>query len=414
MKNVREGIATTLLTAGLALVAFAPSPARAQEQFDARWMPWLGCWESDQAPADETLLCFRPQGAGVELLTIEDGAVATRETLRADGIGRAVEEEGCSGEETVAFSSDSRRIYLHSNQTCEGGTERSASGIIAMISPDQWLDVKSVDVAGEKMGWVRGYRTAPAARLADLDLGDLTGGRDLAVRSARVSAARAPDVESVIEASASVGPEAVKTWVAEANEPFDLDSHQLIRLADGGVSPDVIDVMVAVTYPDKFDIGTDADVGMRSRSGVRRGVLGVGDDYYGTRSRYRGLNPFFWDPFYSLYGYGYSPYGYGYGGYGGYYGGYYGGGYYGGYRPTVVIVEPRDDAGGRAIWGRGYTRSGSSGSTGRSATPRGSTPRSTSQGQAGKASSSPPASTGRSGSSTGRTAKRRGGGGGGL
>ena len=61
-------------------------------------------------------------------------------------------------------------------------------------------------------------------------------------------------VEDVIEANARVLSPALEAALVEAGGKFSLDSRTLKQLADAGVSPSVIDVMVAQAYPDRFRI----------------------------------------------------------------------------------------------------------------------------------------------------------------
>jgi hypothetical protein len=225
--------------------------------------------------------------------------------------------------------------------------------------------------------------------------------------ASRIAASSALTLDQVIEASSKMDGKAVEAWIAESGAPFALDASRLIRMADAGVPDGVIDVMVALSYPDEFVVNTGA--------GGEEPVWAEQGPRDASRGSYGGG---FYDPFYDPYlRYGYYP-GFGYrsayvgigryGGYGMSYGGYGGyGGYgmgYGGYsvyRPGVVVVE-RQSAGGRAVAGRGYTRSGR-GSTG-GVIPRGSSVRSS----GGAAARSAPRA-GASSSGGGRKAKRRGG-----
>ena len=132
---------------------------------------------------------------------------------------------------------------------------------------------------------------------------------------------------------------------------------------DAGVSDAVIDVVVAVSFPEHFAVDSDED---------------HRDRHYG----YWG-SPFYYGSYYG--GWGYGRYGY-YGRYGGY------------YNPVVVTVGPnRRSGGGRMVAGKGYRGPRDSGSS------KGG---STVQGGSKKSGSS---SAGSSRRSTGRKAKPRGG-----
>lgn len=346
------------------------------------WRPFIGCWEPMGVDGDPGLLCFRPQGNAVEMFNIFEGEVNGSERLVADGTPRPVAAEGCDGSEGVRFSEDGRRIFTASSFTCEGGETRTGSGIMSFISPAQWIDVRSLTINGEPVAWIQRYQAATAESLRDHGVEDPVSADRAGIRSGRLIAARDIEIADVEEAVEQVDPKAVNIWVAALESEFDLDGSELIRLADEGMPSDVIDVMVAVSYPGRFAVTPE---------GVPENVVDrVAENAYRTGGRF-GYRAFLWDPFYSPIGYryGYSPFGYyGYG-----FGGYYG------YVPTGVVVTPVQSSGGSIVRGQGYRPSGSSGG-GSTVQPRPSRAPSSSSSDTGSRSS------GSSGS--GRTAVRRG------
>ena len=403
----------SLLAGAIALASVLPMHLEAQ-RYDARWLPWLGCWEPATQPVgrDAPMVCLRPadDGAGgVEMLTVIDGAITSREAIRADGRERLGSREGCDGWQRTSFSNDGHRVYLRAEFTCEGGVERSSSGLMSMARPHEWLDVRSVAVAGESIPWVLRYRLADIDVVEAAGLDDIVADRIMAQESARIAAASALTIDDVIDASDHVDAKAVEAWIVERGDQFTLDASRLTRMADAGVAESVIDMVVAVSYPEHFVVNRDADgaadVSESQRPQADRYRPGTGARY-GYRRYYDPLyhDPFFLSPFYSPYaGFGYySPYRYGFGyglGYGGYGFGY---GTYGTYRPTIVVAGRRDaDSAGRprAVRGRGYTQGlGTSGSSGMS-----------SRGRSGGASAAPARGSSPSSSQgSGRRAQRRG------
>jgi len=408
--TVLGGVLASALT-----LTWSVSAVGAQEM-DGRWLPWLGCWEATDVQDGATngaLLCIAPATthSGVDLTTVTpDGRVAAPEPMQGDGVERPFSSEGCEGSQVAEFSEDGARVYVHTEQSCEGDVLRATRGVFAMVTPYEWIDVQAVDADGRGSAWAMRYRAVSDERAEAVGQGAILEGRRLGVRSARIAAARSPDVDDVMDVHRHVGAEATKAWVVEMNSPVELNSERLVELADTGVPGDVIDVVVAVSYPTRFSVNRDAGVNELEPE-VGAGYASRGP-YYGYGAY--GINR--WDPFYSR---GlYSPYGYDYGyGYGGYYGlGY--GGYYGSYRPTVIQVEPRSEGQMRVVNGRGWTRSQSSAGTGGStATTRAPSRRSTGSSTGAATRSSGGSSTGASSSSgssrsgsTGRTAKPRSGG----
>jgi hypothetical protein len=378
------------------LAGLAPSTLAAQD-VDSRWLPWLGCWEAAEAGEETPLLCVRPasEGNGVEFVTWTGTEMSPPEAILADGVPRNAEREDCVGMEEARFSDDGHRIYLKSEYVCEGGVEQKASGILAMVNPMEWVDIKAVD--GNP--WVLKYRLARTSRVEEAGVENVVAPRASLVKSARLAASHRLTEEDVLEAVEHVDAAAVEALIVERGDPFAINAELLVRLDDAGVPDRVIDVMVAVSFPDRF--------------AIKSGPMPVEEladeaDYNQPRRRFYMASGFY-SPFWGGYGYyprsyglgWYDYYGYGGLGYGGY--GWGGWGYPGyGYYPRTVVVTPRTGSSGRMIKGQGYTRGGS-GYTRGTARPRGSS-RATSGGSRSGASAGVR-------SSGGRTAKPRGGGG---
>ena len=410
--NDRERRATLGILVGALLIIAAPI-AGAQE-VDSRWVPWVGCWREVAETAAPPVLCVVPLAgeAAIEMLTMIDGQIVSRESILTDGQQHPVSREECEGWERAEFSGDSHRIYLFSELTCEAGAHRSSTGVMSMVSPFEWLDVRTMDVDGQSVPWVLRYRLASQADFQAAGLGDLIDAQGSDARMARLAASVPIALDDVIEATEKLSAETVQVWVVERGEPFALDASRLIEMADAGVPVSVIDVVVAVSYPEKFVVNEGVLAGRRAegaRGRVRPG-LGLGlnpfyDPFYDPYSRYSYYSPFGYSSRYGLGSYG--GYRYGYGGYGIGYGGYGFGGYnygYGGYGTPIIVVGRRgSEAGsgstaGRVVRGGGYTSAGGSGgSTGRSARPRslGSGASAPSRAPAARSSSPSPRSTGR-------------------
>jgi hypothetical protein len=385
---MKRTLQPALLTLGamVAVASLLPAPARAQQSADTRWLPWLGCWQPSAQPAanGNVMVCVRPanDAAGVEVATIADSQTVSQRTVIADGQTHELNEPGCTGWQRAAFSADGQRAYLRSDLTCAGGVHRTESAIMAMGSPTQWLDVQAVGMDGERVPRVVRYDMAPQANWPEGFR--LSPQRTMAVGQARVFAAGALTLADVKEAASLVDRDALVAFLIERDQAFDLDAAKLESLASAGVPDQVVDVVVAVSFPDRFHI---------DRQAMRMALkpASVLEKHYAERPYY---DPFGWgyssmcylDPWtcgpygYGIYGYGsygfglglYSPYGYS--GYGPYWYGYNG-------QPVIVVGNGgQAEQQGQAINGRGYTRGGEpAGTGGRTAHPRGSA----SQGAAG-------------------------------
>ncbi len=391
------------LAGAVILAGMTPADAFSQEM-DTRWLPWLGCWApvaGEDVDADPSLLCVRPAEGqdAVEWLSVVDGVVESVDILSATGQRRETALEGCEGWQSGSFSTDASRVYLRTDEVCEGGQRRTSTSLMSWVSTYEWLDIEIVEVGEQSVAWVRRYEVARSEDVEAAGLGDIISGRALAVATARTAASAPISVDDIIEANTRVGAMAVQTWVAERNQRMRLDADKLLRMADAGVPAEVIDVLIAVSNPDRFALRRAGEQGEYAAF-EQTYSRAYGPRYAYGRSYYSSyLDPFYYSRFgigYSSYGYGYSPYGYGFSPYGYGYG-------FGGFSP-IIRVEPISgrSRGGRAVKGRGYTRSGG-GSSGRTARSSGSSAGSSSASAGSSRSSTPP-------KAKVRTAKPRGGG----
>jgi uncharacterized membrane protein YgcG len=396
----RKSNRTSVVLAAVALLGWAVAAGAQETQLasnDARWSPWIGCWQASTRDAVSLeltpnkaapVICFMPApGNGtVDFVTVNDGVAGSPEHVDANGTRRAVDREGCTGWEVAEFSADAKRIYLHSEHQCTGNRTRTSTGIMSIMPNGDWLDVQGVKVDEHTGVRVAQYGPVPIPAALNADMRAKISGEKLSSTTALIAASDSVRIANVIEASKKVDPLVLQTWLTERHQGFNLDAKQLTQLADAKVPRNVIDVMVALTYPQQFAVNlAEADGQV---------VQAAGDPQIAMEEGMHAGPAIFmnWDPFYSnSYGYGY---GYRYGAYGFGNGNPYGGTWYSGY--PIVLVKPGvslnvpSETKGRMVRGSGYTR-GSSGSGG---SPRGST--------SGGGSSSSGGS-----SSTGRTAKPR-------
>ncbi len=112
-------------------------------------------------------------------------------------------------------------------------------------------------------------------------------------------------VADVKEASAKLMPETVQAALVELDAQFDLKGKQLLELDEAGVPDNVIDLMVALSYPNNFVVehpvvaGAGAGYGYGDGFGIRS----IGFDAFGGWSLYS--DALFWPTYYSPFAYRY-------------------------------------------------------------------------------------------------------------
>ena len=333
--------------APIAVTAGAAGPV------DARWSPWLGCWqlweeqldpsaEASEAAAllERTLVCVRPapDANGVNLTARAGERVLVDRTLVADGARRDVKEADCAGWERSEWSADGRRLFTQAEIQCSDQPVRRVTGVSLLSSPATWADIQVVEVGGRQLVEVRRYaplrESEQRARLGSIDLGV-----DRAdISQARRDGAVALDLPAVVDASERTSPRVVEALLVETEPTLPLDGDALITLDDAGINGGVIDLLVALAYPDRFVVER-RDRGGAWSSGGWGGFSGFHDPIW-----YNSYYPYYVTPLgYHFWSRGYyDPY------------------LYGGFAtPFVVLADGvggGEESSGRAIPGVGFTR----------------------------------------------------------
>jgi len=303
---------------GLMLVLAVPSNASAQA--DDSWFGWLGCWEllvdedSDEPIEGTRRVCVERVERGVTLTTMVDDREVLRRLVASDGFDRDVETGGCMGSERAWWSADGNRLLVSSDLVCEGGRGRQTSGVSLLVSRNRWTDIQVANVDGQREVLVRRYRRVASAEAAD------TRDLSLATATARQAAAAPIDLEDVLEATEQLDPAVVETLLLESTLAFHVNADALMLLAGADVPGNIVDLMVALSYPDYFAIGDDSEQGQLAEGGVR----------------FAYAYPVSW---YGYWSYGFAPFGWGYYHY-----------------PSHPIYGRPTIYGGKAVNGRGYTR----------------------------------------------------------
>jgi hypothetical protein len=259
---------TRLAHAVLAL-AFAAPLARAQSvvepsaQPDPRWLSWIGCWAPTGASAEavpdatgthRVCIVGVPGSTAVDLVkTIANGQIVERDRIEATGQQRPVSRAGCAGWESAEWSPDGERLYRRSALTCDGGIQRVTSGMVAMASPSDWVDIEVADVRGEKAIRIVRYHEVDDTTALARQAKALVQTRELARRSARTAASAPPTIDDVIEATRELDAVAVEAWLHQRKPRFDVGRKELERLADSDVPDGVIDLLVALANPRFLD-----------------------------------------------------------------------------------------------------------------------------------------------------------------
>jgi hypothetical protein len=308
---------------------------------DTRWEPWLGCWtlanENLRGPEQDGTLqpsarpatvregaprvCVSNSGNGARFETTVGTQSVIDQTIVGNGAPRPVTDADCTGTERAEWSKSGLRLYSSAEITCQGDAGlRRVSGMSLIAPNGDWLDIQTVAIGPRESIRVKRYYRADSTPRASRPT----------VASSRLT------LDEVKDASSKVSSAVLEAALVETNAGFNLSSKTVTDLVSAGVTERVIDLLVALSYPDKFVVQRVGQGG-----GAPVPTTYVRDPFFtGSPSYY---DSYYYSPYY------YQPFGYRYLVLDG--GAFIGDGGGGGALPT-----PPPASVGRVINGQGYTR----------------------------------------------------------
>ena len=308
-----------------AQVLATSTPNLSATERDPRWLPWLGCWQlkeeqfervadrGAQEP-DRTFVCITPTTGetGVILKTEADGQVLVERTLVANGTQRPVTDGDCHGWEERSWSMDTRRLFTRAELDCGNDSVRRVNGISFFSTSSTWVDMQLVSVGERQHLEIRRYGPVSATTRQELvGQADTISATPDDIRQARRTNAEELNLVSVQESAQKVDPRVVEAMLTETKPKLALDSKTLITLDNVGIDGGVIDLLVALAYPEQFVVERRS-AGGNNGGGSRWYSGGYRSPYYYDPIWYNDLYPYYYTPLgYGSWGRAYSPYFYG-------------------------------------------------------------------------------------------------------
>ena len=320
-----------LLLGGIPNLTWAQSSTGANTEripsVDQRWLPWIGCWQlveetgaqPDRMPdpassANLVLVCVTPaprtvstESTAVLVTSIADGEEIMVETLLADESQQPMTETECTGWRSNTWSDDGARLFTRAEFACADSDTRIVSGVSLMSGPRTWLDIELVQTEGRGAVTVRRYRRASDEASAEASSPTLPASlRARAQTAAGLVGTTELSVADVIEAASVTDLPVLEAMLIETQTAFALNGDALLALDDSDVPAQVIDLMVALSFPDEFVVNRPAAQNAAGYSAAGYSSSGFVDTWgyggYGLSSWY----PYYARPFGSYYGW--SPY----------------------------------------------------------------------------------------------------------
>jgi hypothetical protein len=285
------------LTVGLAPAVAAQTQRQpiTQSAEDARWYPWVGCWQrSGEVGAPARFTCVRAgTGASADILTIANGAIESREHLTVDALPHPIDTDGCRGSQTASWAASGNRIYIGAAYSCSGSLQGRSTRMFAILPSGVWLEIRAVHSGGGWVETITRFHDAGLPTSIPADLRSEISHRELAVATARAAASAPVSAADIAEASRAVDSVIVQSWLAARGQAFASES------VGGSAAPNV-----------QVYRGSPANVPQQQQmANTNPPPLEPGCDPFGcyAPNAYSEYNGYAFTPYASPYGYG-APY----------------------------------------------------------------------------------------------------------
>ncbi|NLV31805.1 MAG: hypothetical protein GXY47_11710 [Acidobacteria bacterium] len=263
---------------------------------DPSIIPWLGAWRAVDEPAasdgsaaaEPGVLEIRPAAAGRGLEITRAGAEKpVSETIIPDGSSHTDETDTCTATRTYRWERQTGLLIGNSEIRCGDSPGYALSNIKMMTAPGRMTDILAIKAPEQTRVAVRRF-------VFEKDLASEAGVFPDQAGWALRSALSAPwGLEDVLHLSKTIEAPVLQAALLERDVEVRMDAGSLRRMKAAGVPDPVVDLLVALALPEKFQISRNGRVALASPPPAARS--------YSTAYVYPG------DPYYDPYAY-YVPY----------------------------------------------------------------------------------------------------------
>jgi hypothetical protein len=152
----------------------------------------------------------------VDVVTIVNGDIDSRQRIDADGQPHPIDRAGCRGAETASWSPTGRRIYRRDDLVCPGGVNGTATTLMAISPSGEWLNIEGVRAGAGSLERLDRFHDVGLPSTIPKEIRSAITRRQLAIATARAAASAPISEADVVEANAIVEPGVVRSWLAEA------------------------------------------------------------------------------------------------------------------------------------------------------------------------------------------------------
>jgi len=218
---------------------------------DIAILPWLGVWTAiDDPPASgTTVLEIRPgaDGRGLDITT-KNADQPVSENIIPDGVSRPAESRVCTGTRTYQWEKQAGVLLGKSEIACQGEASYDIFTLKMMTAADRMADILVIKTSDQTRLAVRRFAFEKELQAA----GDFFRAQESLVL--RTALAAPWDLDKIINLSKNVETVVLEAALLEKNLQVQLDTKSLRKMKSSGTPDSIIDLLVALSAPDKFRI----------------------------------------------------------------------------------------------------------------------------------------------------------------
>jgi hypothetical protein len=232
---------------------------------DSPLLPWIGVWNitdsgtATAAPTQKSTVEIRPTSdqKGLEISRHNPRQPDVSETLIPDGTRRPLVAQNCTGWQTARWIPEAGLILESSEMACKEMGSFATSTLKMILETDQMAEILLVKTAGQSHVAVRRLTFER----------DLTSASDLppawVATSARTAISAPWSLDTIIQLSKSIDTSLLEAAMIEKKVRTRLNAQSLRQMQAAKTPKEIIDLTVALAYPDQFHIEKNGQVVLR-------------------------------------------------------------------------------------------------------------------------------------------------------
>jgi len=207
-----------------------------------------------------------PDGKSLEISRKSAQQPDITEVLTLDGSKKQVDSKNCSGWQSARLIQEAGAIATSSEIACKESGSFATSDLKMILAADQMVDILAIK-AGEQT------RLAVRRMVFERDLVSQESRPSLATTAARTALSAPWNLETIIKLSGTVDSSVLEAALIEKHTYLKLTSKSLKQMKEASVPKSIIDLLVALSLPDKFQIRKNGQVELKPLALVSSGQM---------------------------------------------------------------------------------------------------------------------------------------------